>query len=165
MANGNHDKKVDKKKVGLGVGLGLAAAAASAAGYYFYASKDASKNRKKAAKWANDFKGDVMAKAKKLKKFDEKAYRTLVDETMRAYKSVKSIDGQDLAAAALELKSNWKNVQAELARLGIKGDHKNGKKNGTAKKAAAKKSTAGRGNGAAKSPAKKSAKKAPAKKK
>ena len=108
---------MNKKKVGLGVGLGLAAAAASAAGYYFYASKDAAKNRKKVSKWATDMKSDVMAKAKKMKKFDQRVYKTIVDESMKAYKSVKSVDPKDLALAAAELKSNWKAVEAELNRV------------------------------------------------
>ena len=118
--------KINKKKVGLGVGLGLAAAAASAAGYYFYASKDASKNRKKVSKWATDMKSDVMQKAKKLNKFDQRVYKTIVDESMKAYKSVKSVDPKDLALAAAELKSNWKAVEAELSR--VSGSAKSGAK-------------------------------------
>lgn len=109
--------KTNPKKVALGVGLGLAAAVAAGAGYYFYGSKDAKSNRKKAAKWANDMEAQVKSKAKKLKKLDEKAYKTIVDETMKAYTKVKSIDQDDLRGAALELKSNWKNVKKELDRV------------------------------------------------
>jgi hypothetical protein len=39
---------------------GAAGAAAAAAGYYFYAHKNAKKNREAAAKWAVDFKDDVV---------------------------------------------------------------------------------------------------------
>ncbi len=143
---------VNKKKVGLGVGLGLAAAAASAAGYYFYASKDAANNRKKVSKWATDMKSDVIEKAKKMKKFDQRAYKIIVDESMKAYKSVKSVNPQDLALAAAELKENWKAVEAELSRVSA------GAKSGV-KKLAQK-------AGVAKAPAKKAlAKKTAAKKK
>ncbi len=113
-------KKTNKKKVALGVGLGLAAAAAAGAGYYFYGSKEATKHRKKVAKWAGDMKDDVVKRAKKLQKLDEKAYKAIVDESVKAYERVKSIDKADLAAAAAELKSNWKNVERELARVGKK---------------------------------------------
>ncbi len=60
--------KASKKKVALGVGLGLAAAAAAGAGYFFYGSKEAAKNRKKAAKWAQSLQADAMKKAKRLQK-------------------------------------------------------------------------------------------------
>ncbi len=140
--------KVNTKKVALGVGLGIAAAAAAAAGagYYFYGSKDAKSNRKKVSKWAGDMEAQVISKAKKLKKLDEKAYKTIVDETMKAYTKVKSIDQDDLRGAALELKSNWKNVKKELDRVATsettraKGAAKKAVK--AVKKAVAKKVTA-----------------------
>lgn len=107
-------KPVSKKKVALGVGLGLATAAAAGAGYYFFGSKEAAKNRKKASKWAQTLQADAVKKAKKLKNLDEKAWKTIVDESMNAYHKVKSIDKADLASAAKELKTNWKHVSAEI---------------------------------------------------
>jgi hypothetical protein len=80
-------KKVSKKKVALGVGAGLAAlAAAGAAGYYFYGSKDAGKNRKKAGAWANKMKSDVVKAAKKAKKLDQKAVHAIVTNAESAYR-------------------------------------------------------------------------------
>ncbi len=108
--------KVNKKKVALGVGLGLAAAAAAGAGYFFYGSEKAGANRKKVAKWATELEAKVKHGAKNLKKLDQKAYATIVDEATRAYRSVKSIDEQDLQQAARELKQNWKNVKSEIDR-------------------------------------------------
>ena len=108
--------KANKSKVAVGVGLGLAAAAAAGAGYYFYGSKSAGANRKKASKWASDLESKVKTNAKKLKKLDQRAYAAIVDEATKAYASVKSIDQNDLRGAAKELKQNWKNVEAELAR-------------------------------------------------
>ncbi|OGZ11053.1 MAG: hypothetical protein A3C93_01620 [Candidatus Lloydbacteria bacterium RIFCSPHIGHO2_02_FULL_54_17] len=110
--------KSNKKKIAVGVGLSLAAAAAAAgAGYYFYGSKHAAGNRKRAAAWAEDFKADVVAKTKKLKKFDERAYRVAVDEAMKAYANVRTIDKKDLARAAAELKGNWQAIAREAKRV------------------------------------------------
>ena len=112
--------KVSKKKVAVGTALGLAAAAAGAAGYFFFGSKDAAKRRAKAAAWSRKLHADVVSKAKKLKKLDEKAIRTIVDESSRAYEKVKSVDKADLAGAARELKNNWKHISAELTRVAKK---------------------------------------------
>lgn len=105
------------KKVALGVGAGLATVAALGAGYYFFGSKNSAQHRKKAVRWANDLKTDVLRGAKKLKKLDEKAYKTIVDESMKAYAGIKSIDKDDLARAGKELKQNWKRVEAEMKRV------------------------------------------------
>ncbi len=109
-------KKVNTKKVALGVGLGLAAAAAAGAGYFFYGSKNAGANRKKAVKWAGSLESDVMKAAKKMKKLDQKAYAVIVDNATKAYGNVKSVNAADLNRAAMELKKNWKNVERELTR-------------------------------------------------
>ena len=114
-------KNVSKKKVVAGVGLGLAAAAAAGAGYFFFGHKEAAKHRQKASAWSRKLHADVVKKAKSLKKLDEKALRTIVDESTRAYAKVKSIDKADLAGAARELKSNWKHISAELNRVANKG--------------------------------------------
>jgi dsDNA-specific endonuclease/ATPase MutS2 len=153
--------KVNKQKVGLGVGLGLAAAAAAGAGYFFYGSKDAAKNRKKAAKWAHDMKADVVKKAKKLEKFDKKAYNAIIEESMKAYKTLKKVDPEDVVALAEELKGNWDAVSAEFAKTAKK-------KTVVAKKAVAKAAVAVKKEvkkEIKKLPAKKVAKKAVAKKK
>ena len=113
-------KNISKKKVTLGVGLGLAAAAAAGAGYFFYGSKNASKNRLKASQWSKKLHADVLSKAKKLKKLDEKALRIIVDESTRTYNKVKSINKADLQSAAQELKSNWKNISTEIQRVAKK---------------------------------------------
>lgn len=111
--------KTDKTKVALGVGLGLAAAAAGA-GYYFFGTPKGKVARKKAAKWADDLKADVVKKAKKLEKMDERAYRAIIDESTKAYERIKSIDKKDLGAAATELKKNWKHIEAEMNRVAKK---------------------------------------------
>ena len=147
-------KKVNTKKVAAGVGLGLAAAAAGAAGFFFFGSKDAAKHRQKASAWSRKLHADVVKKAKSLKKLDEKAMRTIVDESTSAYAKVKSIDKADLAGAARELKSNWKHISAELSRV-AKKDVKVVKKAAKAAVSKAKKTV----SKATKMPAKKVAKK------
>lgn len=112
-------KKADKTKVAVGVGLGLAAAAAGA-GYYLFGTQSGKVARKKAHKWADDLKTDVVKKAKKLQKMDEKAFHTIVDESTKAFERIKSIDKDDLGAAAKELKSNWKHIEAEISRVATK---------------------------------------------
>jgi hypothetical protein len=112
-------KKSDKTKVAVGVGLGLAAAAAGA-GFYLFGTQSGKAARKKASKWADDLKSDVVKKAKKLQKMDERAFRTIVDESSKAYERIKSINKDDLGAAAAELKSNWKHIEAEITRVAKK---------------------------------------------
>lgn len=115
--------KTNKKKVAAGVGLGLAVVAGATAGYYFYGSKHASGNRRKAARWAHDLKADVIKNAKKMKKMDERAYHTIVNEAMKAYKNVRTINKGDLESAAAELKANWKTAEREIDRV-IKAEKK-----------------------------------------
>ncbi len=95
---------------------GAAGAAAIAAGYYFYAHKNAKKHRSAAAKWAMDFKGDVMDQAQQLKKIDRSSLVGIIDGVTRAYESVRNLNQNDLMAVAEELKSNWKKLQAELTQ-------------------------------------------------
>lgn len=108
-----NSKKGNKKGV-TAVGLALAAAGA-AAGYYFYASENAAKNRKIAAKWATDMKRDVIAQAKKLKNIDRKQLTKIVDQAAGVYASAKSIDKDALRKAARELKDNWQDLAQNIA--------------------------------------------------
>lgn len=100
------------KKVGTGIALG---ALAAAAGYYFYASKDAPKNRRIAARWANEMKSEVMKKAQNVRKMDKKNVIAAVDNVTKAYRSAKNVDSKELARAASELKKNWREIMNELS--------------------------------------------------
>ena len=97
---------------------GAAGAAAIAAGYYFYAHKNAKKNRQAAAKWATDFKNDVMRQAKQMKNIDKAALLGIIDGVTRVYEGVRSLDRRDLMRAADELKDNWQKLQTELRETG-----------------------------------------------
>lgn len=101
-------------KAGLGIAALAAAGAAAAAGYYFYASENAPKNRKIAAKWAADMKKDVVREAKKLKKIDKAAVMKLVNQAQAAYtKNGPKIDKEALMKAAAELKKHWDDIRDE----------------------------------------------------
>ncbi len=140
----------------IGAGIAAAAGAAAAAGFYFYGSKDATKNRKKTAKWANEMKDKVLKEAKKqmkvAAKLDKKATAVIVDRASKAYEGVRNVKKEDLIAAANELKQNWKEIEAELANTA--------KKSGTAVKKAAKTATKSATKAVKKMPTKKAAKKA-----
>jgi hypothetical protein len=99
-----------------GIGAGIVAAGAAAAGYYFYASKNAAKNRRIAAKWATDLKKDVIRETKRLKKIDNPAVTAIVDRVSHAYENVRGLDRNDLKKAASELKDNAQNVIRELRK-------------------------------------------------
>lgn len=98
-----------KTKAAIGVGAGLVAAGA-AAGYYFFASKDAKKNRKIAALWASNLKKDVEKKIKVLKSIDKFAVAEIIEKAAATYKSVGKISKKDISTAASELKKNWKKL-------------------------------------------------------
>ena len=97
---------------------GAAGAAAAAAGYYFYAHKNAKKNRVAAAKWATDFKDDVVKQAGQIKNLDRAALVGIVDGVTKAYEGVRSLDRKDVLKAAAELKDNWQKLREELNQSG-----------------------------------------------
>lgn len=105
----------DTKKGRLARGV-LAAAALAAAGYYFYASKDAKKNRRVAAKWAGELKKDVVKRAKALKNVDRAAVVAIVEQSARAYKGIRGLDRKEVERAASELKKNWQKIAKELKK-------------------------------------------------
>ena len=92
----------------------LAAVATAAAGYYFFASKNATKHRKIVASWATEMKKDVLKQAKQLKTFDRAALSGIIDGVEKAYEGVRKLDAKDLRRAAAELKDNWQKLQEEL---------------------------------------------------
>ena len=118
----------------------LAAAALAAVGYYFYASKNAKKNRQVAAKWAIDMKRDVVKRAKALKNVDRAAVAAIVEQSARAYKGIRGLDRGEGGRAAKELKKNWQKIAAELKKGGasVRGATKRVTKRG---KAALKRAT------------------------
>ncbi len=94
----------------------LGAAVGAVAGYYFYASKNAEKNRKVAASWANRFKKDVLKQAKGLKNLNRASLSGVVDGVSKAYEGVRSLDQKDLMKAGVELKQNWEKISEEIGK-------------------------------------------------
>ena len=135
-------KKQSAGKTAAEVGAGLAAlAAAASAGYYFYGSDNAKKHRAAASKWAKGMKNDVVKEAKKLQKVSQKDIAKIVDKAAAAYATARSVNPQEVKAAAAELKKNWKRVSEEVssrASKAVKSVKKAAKK--AAKRPAAKKS-------------------------
>jgi len=97
----------------------VASAAGMAAGYYFFAAKDAKRNRKLATKWADDLKADVMKRAQKLKTVDRASFAGIIDSASKAYKGARNLSQKDLMHAADELKENWQKLHAELKQKGV----------------------------------------------
>ncbi len=107
-----------KGKVGLGLLAATATAAGVAAGYYFYASKNAKKNRKIVSKWAVDLKKDVIKQAKKVGSIDQATIANIIDKASETYQTVKSVGPAELSRATKELKNNWKELVDELSSGG-----------------------------------------------
>jgi gas vesicle protein len=107
-------KKINNMKIRNKLLAGAAGAAAVAAGYYFYAHKNAKKNRDAATKWATDFKDDVIRQAKQIKNIDKASLVGVIDGVSRAYEGIRNLDSKDLKRAADELKDNWEKLQQEL---------------------------------------------------
>lgn len=107
-------KGQSNKVIALEVGAGALALAAAGAGYYFYGDKKAKKHRQAASKWAMGMKSSVLKQARVLKHVEQKSVAKIVDEATKAYTNVKNLDKKDLAQAARELKTNWKEIQKEI---------------------------------------------------
>lgn len=110
----------------------ILAAGAAAAGYYFYGSKQAKQHRQQAAKWAGEFKQEVMKGVNRLPKVDEKAVKALIGSAADSFKHMRSVRKEDVAKAAQELRKNWQRLVSE-SRAGA------GKKSRATKRAAPKK--------------------------
>lgn len=108
-----------QKRSGSSKTLGIAAlaaagAAAAAAGYYFYASENAPKNRRIAAKWAQDLKRDVLSETSKLRRIKREDVLKIIDKAAKAYgASAARIDTSALKQAASELKRHWAELRSE----------------------------------------------------
>jgi len=140
------------EKVGIGAGI-TAAAVAAAGAYFLYGSKDAKKNRKKVAGWAEDAKKEVLKGLEKAKNMTEAEYKELIEKAAKAQAEIKKISKTDLADFQKEMKAGWK-VIAKNVVTGVAAA-----KNAMPAKPVAKAKTA-----AKKTVAKVAAKAAPAKK-
>lgn len=120
MATKKTRAKKAKKKIPVGAAAAGVAAAAAAAGaaYYFYGSSKAKTHRRKAARWAGKFKGEVVREAKKLQKLDDVVMHKIVDRVAGTYRAAKAVDPDELMSAANELKRSWRMVAKEIQDAG-----------------------------------------------
>ncbi len=107
------------RKNAMKVGAGLiAAGAAAATGYYFYGSEHAKNHRKRASKWANDMKKEVLKEMGRLERASPKAFATAVDRIADTYQVARRVDAKEMKRAANELKANWEMIKKEIKRAG-----------------------------------------------
>lgn len=127
----NHIRMADTQQKDISRSLApaliAAAAGAAAAGYYFYGSKNAAKNRQRAAKWAGELKGEVMQGVRQLQKVDKRQVVALIDAAAGSYEKVRSIRRDDIQRAAAELRENWQRLVSE-SRVGKGKSAPRGKK-------------------------------------
>jgi hypothetical protein len=114
-------KRTTKKAVAAGAAGAAVLGAAAAAGYFYYASKNAKKHREAAARWASTLRRDVLREAKKLKDADRATWMRVIDGVADSYQKLRTIDPEDLGAAAGELKANWERLRADLGKPKGKG--------------------------------------------
>lgn len=96
--------------------IAAAALGVAAAGYYFYSSKAAKQHRQIAAKWAKDFKKDVLKTARAAKNIDRTSFEGIVGSVAKTYHGVRNLDQKELERAARELKNNWQRVADEIGK-------------------------------------------------
>ncbi len=98
------------------MGASLVAASAAGLGYYFYASKSAKAHRRIAAKWAGDFKRDVIKRAKQVGNLNRASVLATIDTISGAYETARNLKKSDLTRAASELKTHWQEVVREAGK-------------------------------------------------
>ena len=98
------------KKSSHSTGLALAAVAALAGAYYFYGSKDATKNRKAVKSWMLKMKAEVLEKMEHAKALEASDYESIVDTVSAKYRKMKDVNNKELAGLAGDLKKQWKEI-------------------------------------------------------
>lgn len=104
-----------KAKIIKGVGIAAVAAAAAAGAYYFYGGKSSAKHRKALKSWTVKIKGELMEKMEKLGHVTKERYERLVNEAIRKYKNVKSVDKAELEKLGRELRGHWHAISRAAA--------------------------------------------------
>jgi hypothetical protein len=102
------------EKVSIGAGI-TAAAVAAAGAYFLYGSKEAKKNRKKVAGWAEDAKKEVLKGLEKAKNMSEAEYKELIEKATKAQAQIKKVSKADLMAFQKEMKEGWKVIAKNVA--------------------------------------------------
>jgi len=96
------------------IGGAITAATLAAAGAYLLSNKKA---KTKAKKWVLEARKEVLKNAKMAKKLGEKEYGRIVDEAMKHRALLENLTAGDVIKAGKELKSQWKDIQAEAKKM------------------------------------------------
>ncbi len=123
------------KKVAIATGITGLLAAATLGAHFLFNTKKGKQSLKHIKSWAFRMKSDLLDKLERAKEVNKEVYERVVDELAEKYKKVKGMTLEEVTEIAQELKSQWRNIQAEV------------------------KKTVKTGNAKSKSPAKKTAKK------
>ncbi len=107
------------QKVGLGIGL-TATALAAVGGYFFYGSKDAAQNRRKAKSWMLKAKAEVLEGLERAKHMTKEEYEDLVAQVAKGYKTAKTASGRELLDFAQEMHAHWKEIERTAVKKTIK---------------------------------------------
>lgn len=105
----NHNLSTSQK-VGIGVGL-TATALAAVGGYFFYGSKDAAKNRKKAKSWMLKAKAEVLEGLEGAKHMTKEEYDDLVTKVVKGYKTAKKASAGELVEFAKNMHAHWRDIE------------------------------------------------------
>lgn len=103
------------QKLSIGVGL-TATALAAVGGYFFYGSKDAAKNRKKAKSWMLKAKAEVLEGLEHAKHMTKEEYEELVARVAKGYKGAKNASGRELIEFAQDMHAYWKDIERAAAK-------------------------------------------------
>jgi hypothetical protein len=115
----NKVTKSNDGKTAAEVGLGLGMLAALSAGaYYLYGTKEGVKKRLKIRGWMLKAKGEMMEKMENMKEVNEGNYNALVENVMKKYRGVKSIDPKEIDEMVGDLKKHWKNIKRHIDSAG-----------------------------------------------
>ena len=98
------------QKVSIGVGL-TATALAAVGGYFFYGSKDATKNRKIAKSWMLKAKAEVLEGIESAKHLTKEEYEDLVTTVVKGYKTARKASASELLEFAQNMHGHWKDIE------------------------------------------------------
>lgn len=112
--------------------VATAAVAAVAGAVFLYGTEAGKKKRKQIKSWTLKAKGEVLEKLEKAKEVNEQVYHDVVNAVAKKYEQVKTIDLNEVAEFATELKKHWKNIKSSLKETPAK---KPAKKKSASKKA------------------------------
>ncbi len=101
--------------------------ASAAAGYYFYGA-GGKERRKEMTAWRKKAKTEMLDKIEHMKTVSQKTYHTAVDEVLKKYQLIKTIDPKELQEFGQELKTHWQEISQEAMKLSNKGRVKKSKK-------------------------------------